>query len=296
MNNNPKFSLIVPCYNVEDYIVDCIRSIQKQTFEDFEVLCVDDCGSDSTIDLIRVFAQKDKRIKIITHNHNKGLGAARNTALKHAIGEYVICIDSDDWIKPDCLQTVYDAFNKVGYNSIWFKADIFIQDQLATTKYDLYPLYTDCSEGNLILDDTNFINYPLVTWNKAYKRDFIINNNIKWSEGKFFEDVEFYWMFHTLSPYVYVIDKPLYMYRKRSNSICTNNKNIVKKIIDLFDVNTNVYHFLKENELFDKYKNQYTRYVLDTLREMNGYPSHKEELAKAALKYLENINFPQDYQ
>ena len=296
MNKNPKFSIIVPFYNVEDYVVDCIKSIQKQTFDDFEVLCVDDCGQDSSADLVRVFAKKDERIKIISHSENKGLGAARNTALKHASGDFILCVDSDDWIKPNCLQKTYDAMVKTGYNSVWFKADMFLQNQLINQKYDLYPLYTDCPEGNVFLDDTNIINFPLISWNKVYKREFLVNNGIKWTENKFFEDVEFYWQVHTMSPYVYIIDEPLYVYRRRDNSICTNTSIIVKKITDLFDVTTNVYHFLKENNMFDKYKKQYTRYVIDTIREIDYYVDKKTVLSKAVLKYLNDINFPQEYQ
>ena len=88
--SNPIFSVIVPCYNVENYIEECLLSILNQTFEKFELLIVDDCCTDNTMKIAEKFAKKDTRIKILKHDKNKGLGAARNTALKSAKGKYIV--------------------------------------------------------------------------------------------------------------------------------------------------------------------------------------------------------------
>ena len=82
-----EFSIIVPVYNVEKEIRKCLDSIKNQTYGDFEVLCVDDFGKDSSMDIVREYAQKDNRFKILTHEHNRGVSAARNTGVDNASGE-----------------------------------------------------------------------------------------------------------------------------------------------------------------------------------------------------------------
>ena len=107
-----EFSIIVPVYNVEKEIRKCLDSLKNQTYGDFEVLCVDDCGNDSSIDIVKEYAQNDSRFKVLTHEHNRGVSAARNTGLDNAIGEFVMFVDSDDWLELNALEEVKKAFDK----------------------------------------------------------------------------------------------------------------------------------------------------------------------------------------
>ena len=102
MINSPKVSIIIPVYNVERYISECLESCIKQTLKDIEIIIVDDCGSDKSIDIVKEYAKKDSRIKIIKNNQNKGLFLARCEGLKSATGKYIISLDSDDF-KPSHL-------------------------------------------------------------------------------------------------------------------------------------------------------------------------------------------------
>lgn len=102
----PRFTIIMPVYNVENEISQCLQSIQNQTFKDFEVICVDDCGSDNSIKIIEEIASNDNRFKIIKHSHNQGVSAARNTALAAAQGEYLVFVDPDDWIELNQLEVL----------------------------------------------------------------------------------------------------------------------------------------------------------------------------------------------
>ena len=92
------FSIILPVYNVEMYLGKCLKSILRQSFKDFELICINDASTDKSIDILETYAQKDNRIKIITQPQNRGLGAARNTGLEVATGKYLCCVDSDDWL------------------------------------------------------------------------------------------------------------------------------------------------------------------------------------------------------
>ena len=102
-------SILVPVYNVEPYIERCIRSIQEQTFKDFECIVVDDCTPDKSMEIVYSIVQNDSRFRIIHHEVNKGVGEARNTLIRNAEGEYVTFIDSDDYVEPEYLEQLYNA-------------------------------------------------------------------------------------------------------------------------------------------------------------------------------------------
>ena len=102
-------SILVPVYNVEPYIERCIRSIQEQTFKDFECIVVNDCTPDKSMEIVSSLVQNDSRFRIIHHEVNKGLGEARNTGIRNAEGEYITFIDSDDYVDPGYLEQLYDA-------------------------------------------------------------------------------------------------------------------------------------------------------------------------------------------
>ena len=109
MERNPEVSVIVPVYNVEIYIKQCVDSILNQSFQDFEIILVDDASPDNSIALCqRLYGGNDK-IKIVRHEKNLGLGPARNTGIKYARGKYVYFVDSDDFILPDALEKFYVA-------------------------------------------------------------------------------------------------------------------------------------------------------------------------------------------
>lgn len=102
--SGPLVSIVVPVYNVESYIEECLQSVCSQTYENLEIICVDDVGNDRSMDVVRSFAVKDCRIKIIEHDKNKGLAEARNTGLEHVSGDYVFFLDSDDWLSIDAIE------------------------------------------------------------------------------------------------------------------------------------------------------------------------------------------------
>ncbi len=105
-------SVISPVYKVEKEIRKCLETLQNQTFTDFEVLCVDDCGNDGSAAIVEEFARKDKRFKLLRHEKNRGVSAARNTALDAAVGKYIVFVDPDDWVELNALEVIYNAFEQ----------------------------------------------------------------------------------------------------------------------------------------------------------------------------------------
>ena len=99
----PKVSVLIPAYNVEKYVEECLDSILNQTMQDFEIICVDDCSTDGTLRILREYEERDDRIHVYTHDVNKGQSAGRNLALSKASGMYVYMMDSDDKLVPCAL-------------------------------------------------------------------------------------------------------------------------------------------------------------------------------------------------
>ena len=126
-----KVSIIVPVYNVELYLRECLDSIINQTLKDIEIICVDDCSTDNSYIILDEYSKKDSRIKLLKHNVNKGLGPARNTGINVAQGEYIGFIDSDDYISLDYFENLYNTAKK--YNS----------DIVSTLNIKLYEMHNN---------------------------------------------------------------------------------------------------------------------------------------------------------
>ena len=107
-----KISIIIPVYNCEKYLEECLDSVLRQTLKEYEIICVDDGSTDCTIDILKKYAEQDFRIKVL-HQKNQGAGVARNLGLKHAEGEYIAFLDSDDYyLDTDALMCMYEICKK----------------------------------------------------------------------------------------------------------------------------------------------------------------------------------------
>ena len=109
MANKPKISIIIPVYNVEKYLEQCLKSVINQTFKDIEIICINDGSTDNSLEILEAFQKQDERIKII-NKQNEGQGIARNEGLKVAKGEYISFIDPDDWVAQGMYEFLYNKF------------------------------------------------------------------------------------------------------------------------------------------------------------------------------------------
>lgn len=209
-------SVIVPVFNVENFIDVCVESLIKQSYSNIEIILVDDGSTDSSAMLCDKWATVDTRIKVI-HQANGGLSAARNTGLKHAAGEYICFVDSDDFVQEDYVKCMVDAIEDTG-------AEVAFCDVVTSR----WPVLVSPITSNLILDAAecrrwldNLISreYALmvVSWNKLYKKELFENN--RFEEGRLHED-EF-----MINKLIFSIEKmvyvPLeeYVYRMNSSGI-----------------------------------------------------------------------------
>ena len=176
-----KVSIIVPVYNVEDFIERCIRSLMEQTLEDVEFIFVDDCSSDSSVDKLQetivLYPSQHSRIKILSHSCNKGLPAARNTGLKEAQGEYIFHCDSDDFLESNALEEMYKLAKEQNADYVW--SDWFLSFEL-NERYMKQPNYTSAMEA---LKGMLSGRMKFNVWNKLVKRSLYEQNNIYFPEG-----------------------------------------------------------------------------------------------------------------
>ena len=181
---NPKISIIIPAYNVEKYIGECLLSIIKQTFKELEIIIINDGSTDRTEEIIKLF-MKDKRIKLISQE-NKKQGAARNRGLKVATGEYIGYIDSDDWIDLDYFEKLYNSAKK-------YDADIAIATNIRVggSKKAKNRLNIDSEKAVSSLKEKfeicNHLKNECPT-NKIYRLSMLKENKITWPEGSYCED------------------------------------------------------------------------------------------------------------
>ena len=215
-------SVIVPIYKVEPYLDRCVRSIAEQTYENLEIILVDDGSPDSCPAICDAWAAKDSRIKVI-HKKNGGLSDARNAGLAVATGEYVSFIDSDDHIAPDFLARLHDAMVKTGTEVAECATDYVDEDGKVLrlrNAADTPEMSKLEALRRLVLEDGVY----QTVWNKLYRRDVI--EGIPFAVGKLNEDE--FWTYRVLDRIgkLAVVPEPLYHYLQRSSSIIGTGYNI----------------------------------------------------------------------
>ena len=293
-NKEPLVSVVVPFYNVEPYITQCLTSIVNQTYKNIEIICVDDCGQDNSAKIVKEFAKKDKRIKIVEHRKNKGYCNAVSSGIKKAIGEFIMFVESDDFIEPDCVKCVTEKLIETNFNVVMFKTDLLMNNK--RSEYIWEPYYKDHCEGKITMDDSCLSNFPYYYWNKGYKREFLLKEEVKWRNNGIFEDQEFFFRVFTNSPYTYLIDKSLYIYRIRSQSLMNQCYTDFKKVDDLFLVMKKIFDYLKKNKIFDKYKNSYTKLIHKNLSTLKKSFENNKEICRKVVDFLDNINFNNNFE
>lgn len=210
-----KISIIVPCYNVEQYLPKCIDSILNQTYQNFEVWLVDDGSPDRCGEICDEYAKKDARIKVI-HKKNGGLADARNVALDVITGEYVVCVDSDDYISPTHIEGLYHLIEKYG-------ADVSV-NTFCPFYEGASPNLSPKSAKDWVLDGLHATemmfyqeHFDTTAWGKMYKASLF--DGIRYPKGLLFEDLPTTYRLLLKANKVVFNDEQSYFYLLRSNSI-----------------------------------------------------------------------------
>jgi len=230
------FSVILPIYNVEKYLAECVESVLKQTFGDYELILVDDGSKDSSGKICDEYAQRDSRIRVI-HKENGGASDSRNVGLKNALGDYIVYIDSDDYIiADDFLSDLYDEIKIKNSDVVLYKFCKFYDDtnKMEKCTFSLDFLEKVKNTDELLFELVKHDAYYGMAWIKAFKRSIAVENDIFFDVNLVCEDMDWYFNLVLNSSTISAIDRSYIAYRQRSGSITTTMK--LKNLTDFIYV------------------------------------------------------------
>lgn len=242
-----KLSIIVPVYNVEKYLPKCLESLIKQTLKDIEIICVNDGSMDNSLAILKEFASKDSRIRIIDNQH-QGVAKTRNTGIEQSTGEYIGFVDSDDYIDIDFFEKLYNSATKsnsdIAIASILKHKNFFNIYNAKYTKEETAITIQD--KIKLCEDKKHFFFYA---WNKIYHSGFIKENNIKFSEGQIYEDVMFAIKALYYSNKIISVYGTKYHYIEHENSLTKSKDKTGEKEQDLIKAYSELQEFCNSKNI-----------------------------------------------
>lgn len=221
----PEITIIIPMYNLEKYIAECLFSIQKQSFDSFEIICIDDGSSDKTCEIVNEFMSFDKRIRLLKQNH-KMAGVARNYGMSISRGKFYLFLDGDDFFEPSMLKESYEKIVSDNADICLFDAQLYYEDLKRKLKVNYYVRKNYLPES--IPFDTQDYKYalnvsPASPWNKLIRRSLVDRYGYKWMDLPRCNDIYFIFMSMALARRITVVPKVFVNYRQVSTSLQANN-------------------------------------------------------------------------
>ncbi len=276
-----KISIVIPIYNVEQYIEDCLKSVAAQTYEgEMECIIIDDCTPDNSCVIIERFISEHKEGNIsytlLHHSENRGLSAARNTGIDAATGDYIYFLDSDDEITPKCIELLVEPLKNKKYDFVignyeTIETDtefppLLLKDNTLFQKDEIRNLY--------------FANqWYVMAWNKLCNLKFIRNNKLYFKEGLIYEDELWSFKLACITQTMYCVRKNTYKYKIRPSSIMSTSKS-AQRADNISVIISEVYNFSKEiGKLYDynlfKKLLSFREIVLSLIFSQNTYKERK---------------------
>lgn len=239
-NVDPKISVVVPVYNSEKYLNKCLDSLMFQTYQNLEIICVDDGSSDGSSDILKTYQNKDQRFVILTQE-NSGVSIARNSGLAVSTGDYISFIDSDDWVLLTLYQSFVDTILKVKS-----EIDIYVFNAASYIKgsNDIYQrVFFELSDWSNHLSPLSVHTFDdcfrpfsrnLSASNKIYRKNFLFEHSIKFEPNSAYEDIWFSTKSFLNAKRIMLTDKVFYKYRNAIGLTCSNS--VTPKVFDIFSV------------------------------------------------------------
>lgn len=260
-----KVSVILPVYNCEKYLRQCLDSLISQTLQDIEIICVNDGSTDSSPEIIKEYAAKDMRFVII-NTENKGAGAARNKGIEAACGKYLAFPDSDDWFEPNMLSVAYRTAERDRADVTVFRSELFDNESgksvhcTYSLRLDKLPNYRPFAVRDM--DCSVFRNLMGWAWDKLYRRSFVLSSGLRFQEQRTTNDM--YFTFMSLYKAAKITTCEQYLYHQRRN-VSGSLSNTREKSWDcFFNALCAVRAELKNMGIWEKYCPDFTDYALNS--------------------------------
>jgi glycosyltransferase involved in cell wall biosynthesis len=288
---NISVSVIVPVFNAGPYVGKCLDSILSQEGVPFEVVCVDGGGGDGSIETVERYAAGDRKIRIVRQPENLGPGGNRNRGVENAEGEYITCVDADDWLMPEALASAYAAARKNRTDSVCFKHVCYLEADNSYAIEAGLVKYHALSSGVL---ENSLFSVPVMSWGKLLRTDAIRCGGIIWPATFSYEDCGFHFKFFALYPRTWILDRRLYVYRRRKHSLSANFGSKSWNPHDLLEVVRDILIFLEYHGLQERLRPVYHDFI-GRMYEPYLYLSTCKETAIRDLKaILTETAFPEN--
>lgn len=297
-----KVSVILPVYNAGKYLHQCMDSIVNQTLTDIEIICVDDGSSDNSLEILRQYAEKDERVKVIAQA-NGGAGAARNNGLRAATGEYLSFLDSDDFFELDMLELAYNTAQQYTADFVVFNSDQYHMDKDAFVEVPWVLRKAECPPYMPFkyrqLTDNVFKTFVGWAWDKLYRRDFILEHDIWFQEQRTSNDLLFVFTALLVAKRIAILDKVLaHQRRGGSESLSVTRE---KSWHCFYDALTALKKRMEDEDIFWELEKDYINYALHfSLWHLNSLaePTHQlleDKLRKEWFQALGIAGKPESY-
>ena len=283
-----KVSVIVPVYNVERYLEECLDSLKNQTYTNLEIILIDDGSTDGSGSICDNYASQDNRFKVV-HQINQGAACAKNRGLDVFTGDYFTFLDSDDYVECDWIESMYNVMNEHDCDIVECS---FVKKYINREE----KVYSLEKEQQKIFDTSEYLKFYIdhwhssLLWNKLFKRE--LTKDIRFKNERRCIDDEFYtYKLCSNAKKVVLIDKVLYHYRQRKSSAVFSDKNEYQRTIDALDVLVERFKWIKEKHKYiAKY---YYNHDVDILNYfINSFlfnEEAEEKLRKVVIYYLRNL-------
>jgi glycosyltransferase involved in cell wall biosynthesis len=240
-------SIIIPVYNVGEYIKECLDSLLMQTYKDLQILIVDDGSTDNTMNIIKDYEDKFENFTIL-YQKNAGVSVARNTAFDYIKGEYTIYIDPDDFLELDMLENMYNRAEKVNVDIVISEYYVYYDENDSRNYIEEYSVDSRKIYNNYEVMDL-MLNYELQgqLWNKLFRTELLKQIKFKFEPNRYIQDAFPVFKAIYASKGIYFINKPLYYYRQRATS--TVHKKNAKLAEDYYFAMTSIINYIKEQHI-----------------------------------------------
>lgn len=301
MSNCIKVSVVMPVYNAQEYLKDCMDSLVNQTLKEIEIICVDDASTDSSYSILQDYAAKDNRIKVI-RQENGGAGAARNNGMQYATGEYLSILDSDDFYDLDMLEKAYNKVKGTESDIVVFACDHYdnVKKSYYPNNYSIrkHLLPEKSPFAGVDIPKDIFMVFVGWSWDKLFRRSFVEKNNLKFQEQRTTNDMLFVYSAVAKADSIVTMDEVLVHHRQAQGTLSVTRE---KSWHCFYDALVALKEQLIEWGLFERFQQDYINYCVNfSLWHLNTLKESTRTLLYNKLReeWFDNLGvtkFPESY-